>query len=157
MKIITTFLTAFVLAVPSFLNAQVVYPTQTPSSNATVAPPPATKSPSTAFGLSMICPGAGQYYNGQYAKGFLFQAIFAGGVIAVATRPAQRYSIYGQPLPPQNESTYLGVGLMAGSFLIAMIDASAAAKHINEKAVAPAITLLPGVFPHPGAMARLRF
>ena len=45
--------------------------------------PVTRKSPSLATGLSIIMPGLGQFYNGQFKKGFTFAGIHIGSVVSV--------------------------------------------------------------------------
>jgi TM2 domain-containing membrane protein YozV len=54
------------------------------------APPPMVKSPWVALLLSLVMPGLGQIYNGQFAKGLAIFITFAGSIYLIAE---------GHPMP----------------------------------------------------------
>jgi hypothetical protein len=82
------------------------------------------KSPVLACLLSIV-PGLGQYYNGEYTKGLLLQALFATGSVMLYANEPESTSI---------EDFLVGLGLISGSWLWSVIDAPVSAARINREA-----------------------
>ncbi len=98
------------------------------------------KSPWLAFGLSFLIPGAGQAYNGQWAKG----GLMFGGVAAFAVVMASDFDncefVYATPQAPCGVfwAGLVGAGLFA---LWSWIDAPIAANAINRRIDAGQVAL----------------
>lgn len=76
------------------------------------------KSPALAAILSIIFPGTGALYNGQFSRGILYMVIFAG-LITLQGHGS------GQP--------FLGL-ILAGFYIFQVIDAISQARLINDRA-----------------------
>ena len=95
------------------------------------------KSPELAFVLSLIFPGAGQYYNGEAGKG-LFQetfiiigaAMIVLGGKEIRSRGPYAYS-YGEGSP---ELKTAGIIIVAGTWFWSIADAPLAAEKKNKEA-----------------------
>jgi hypothetical protein len=91
------------------------------------------KSPGVAFVLSLILPGAGQYYNGDVAKGVAMDVWIAGGfaLILYDSGLNERYSSSRDKSPSLD--TFGAIMVISGS-LWSMIDAPISASKKNKKA-----------------------
>ena len=86
------------------------------------------KNPWLAFALSFLIPGAGQYYNGQYAKGTVqFLISYVGLAMALAES--------GDDDSDDDANTRAAVGawLYGGGALWSVIDAPVSANRINRE------------------------
>ncbi len=98
------------------------------------------KSPWLAFGLSFLIPGAGQAYNGQWAKG----GLMFGGVAAFAVVMASDFDncefVYATPQAPCGVfwAGLVGAGLFA---LWSWVDAPRTANAINRRIDAGPVSL----------------
>jgi len=93
------------------------------------------KSPALAFALSLVFPGAGQYYNGDVGKGLTQDALVAVGLVLViseANKEGQN-SYYGLE---KGNSTFkaTGIAMVLGASLWSIIDAPISASKKNKKA-----------------------
>ena len=107
------------------------------------------KSPYVAMGLSALLPGSGQFYNGQYGKGGIQLVIYGIGWGLVLTGRetvteteerydllpdgTQHYSLSSSTEYGFTDTGYIGLGLLAGTWLWSLIDAPISAKNINKK------------------------
>ena len=99
------------------------------------------KSPTTAFLLSFVLPGGGQYYNGQYTKGAIMTGTAVAGVVLMLAagyedkfvKDDYYWASYGYWT--RESTTWLTVGevLLIGSCVWSMIDAPITANKINER------------------------
>lgn len=95
------------------------------------------KSPLKAMGLSALLPGCGQFYNGQHRKGGIQLVIYGigwglalwGGTDVTIIETPGYYSRTYSP----TTTSYIGFGLLAGTWLWSVIDAPISAKNINKK------------------------
>jgi len=96
-------------------------------------PPYKPKSPAIACGLSILFPGAGQWYNGQTLKGFICFGGVAGSGILIVTQIA-RHSLLSFD-PELRERHLIWLGLFTGlSFEIySIFDAPLYAQKMNEE------------------------
>jgi peptidoglycan/LPS O-acetylase OafA/YrhL len=83
--------------------------------------------PRIAFGLSMLLPGAGQLYNGEYLKGVLHLGLFAGSIAMVSssgiTDTHESITTYG----------WFSAAMVGVTYIWAALDAYMSAGHINEE------------------------
>lgn len=98
------------------------------------------KSPGLACVLSLILPGLGQYYNGEYVKGIIQDGLYAGGwvmVFALGHKDKEYYYYdYYYDYWGETEITpwfWIGLGTVLGTELWSMIDAPISASNINRK------------------------
>ncbi|GBU07523.1 hypothetical protein AwDysgo_08540 [Bacteroidales bacterium] len=95
------------------------------------------KEPGMAFLLSLLLPGGGQYYNGQYAKGALMTGVHLGSFVGmIACLPRTTYYSYGNGHYEDSGSAegFVLFGLiLLGNSLWSMIDAPISANSINFK------------------------
>jgi hypothetical protein len=97
------------------------------------------KSPVLAFVLSSLVPSAGQYYNGDIAKGVIQVVLFAGG-ITLALGPGLKKEEYsnsdclciGFPDFETTEWFWVGLGTAGASYIWSIIDAPISAIRINK-------------------------
>ena len=87
--------------------------------------------------LSALLPGCGQFYNGQHRKGGIQLVIYGigwglalwGGTDVTIIETPGYYSRTYSP----TTTSYIGFGLLAGTWLWSVIDAPISAKNINKK------------------------
>jgi len=105
-----------------------------------------TKSPGVALALSFLVPGLGQYYNGEYKKGIIQNALVVSGYVMVIgfgsayyTETHQTYdSYYGQygygttGYDANTAWLWVGAGTILGTAVWSMIDAVRSAHRINR-------------------------
>jgi len=101
------------------------------------------KQPVLAFGLSLLVPGAGQFYNGQPGKGILF---FGGCLTGWGLMVYGAVQTYRQGTDEEGGGSLFWAGLAVGggSWVGSMIDAPATASDINHRRGYSALTS-PGV------------
>jgi hypothetical protein len=94
--------------------------------------------PALAGGLSVLIPGAGQFYNGQHIKGGLMLAGFGASIIYAATSVFgdKEVCAMGGPQPLCNtlpawpdRRFWIGVGVAGGIYGWSVLDAIAVASH----------------------------
>ncbi len=99
------------------------------------------KQPLRAFGLSLLIPGAGQFYNGQHGKGVaqLGAVVLGWGLMISAVEDNSLLCVdvdclYDDP-DPDDDDGRLGVGLLLwlGGHLWSIIDAPISANRINQQ------------------------
>lgn len=96
------------------------------------------KDPTVAFALSLIIPGLGQHYNGQYIKGAIMEFGCIAGVITTILLGTKEESIYyfGWYCGYETKTTvwyYIGLSLAGVSGILSWIDAPLSANAINNK------------------------
>jgi TM2 domain-containing membrane protein YozV len=100
------------------------------------------KSPTTAFLLSLVLPGGGQYYNGQYTKGAIMTGTAVAGVVLILAAgyedifvysPDYYWASYGYWTTESTTWLTVGTVLVVGSSIWSMIDAPITANKINER------------------------
>lgn len=102
--------------------------------------------PGVSFALSFLCPGAGQIYNGQKAKGGvmigLWAASMAGIIVGASNMYTYDYSYYSDDYYSSDyetiDETYLtlylvGFGVYLFDWTWSMISAPVAARRINRR------------------------
>jgi len=113
---------------------------------------PSQKSPATAFLLSFLIPGLGQFYNGQPGKGAVQLGLFVGGLgLAFGAGYTEERISYGWDYDPGgyyssgfynydveyveylNTFFYVGAGIALGAAIWSMIDAPLSASKINKE------------------------
>jgi TM2 domain-containing membrane protein YozV len=94
------------------------------------------KSPVLAFVMSCLVPGAGQYYNGDIAKGVIQEVLVVGGItLALAAATSSSSGFYFENYSEDDEATTLiwaGLGVAGASYLWSIIDAPISAIRINK-------------------------
>jgi hypothetical protein len=119
------------LTLASFLNAQITGGGKINSDQEqniqTIKGNSGLKKPGVSTILSILLPGAGQYYNGQNIKGGIMTAGYSLGV-ACAVAGLRANSGNGH-----ETLTALGIGLVIVSEIYSIIDAPINANKINEK------------------------
>ncbi|MBI5477094.1 MAG: hypothetical protein HY964_10215 [Ignavibacteriales bacterium] len=101
------------------------------------------KSPTTAFVLSVLVPGGGQYYNGEYGKGAIMTGVAAAGVVLifaagyedVFVKDDYYWASYGYWTTESTPWLSVGIGMIVVSSVWSMIDAPLSARKINQSAV----------------------
>ncbi len=88
------------------------------------------KSPALAFVLSLLVPGAGQYYNGDVTKGTIQQVLFAGGL--TLSLYAAAGAAYGSDDNEAATWVWVGLGVASTSYIWSIIDAPISAIRINK-------------------------
>ncbi len=103
------------------------------------------KQPVVAFGLSLLLPGTGQFYNGQPVKGFVFLGSYlvGWGLLMDGLREAFAHMDSG-PQGAGSIQIFSGLILGGGSWVTSMIDAPTSATDINHRRGYSALTS-PGV------------
>ena len=95
------------------------------------------KNPGLAFGLSLIHPGLGQYYNEQYAKGtFFLVAEWCALIVMLHANKDNDNAVTFYSTGPSEDNIVLGVVGFIGYTVIrvtAAFDARSSAKEINVK------------------------
>jgi len=93
------------------------------------------RNPGTALLLSVLVPGGGQFYNGQYGKSLLMLGIDAVAFAAISTYGYSTYtSYYGYYSSTEpTEVFYIGMAAILANSLWSIVDASKSAKAINRK------------------------
>ncbi len=102
---------------------------------------PGEKSPTLAFALSFLCPGGGQYYNGDIWKGIIQTGVAAGGIALALTAGYEEefvkdpyyYASYGYWREYQTDLFYVGLGIAGAAWLWSVIDAPISAGSINDE------------------------
>lgn len=89
--------------------------------------PKERKSPELAFVLSLIFPGAGQYYNGDVEKGLIQDGILLSGIILLA-KGSSTYST-----KDYNTEETIGLLMIFGASLWSLIDAPISASKKNKR------------------------
>ena len=93
------------------------------------------KEPWLAFGLSLLLPGGGQFYNGQHGKGVaqLGAVVLGWGLMISAVE--DNYEVYGDMYDPDGDdgSAGLGILLWLGGTLWSVVDAPVSANRINQQ------------------------
>jgi hypothetical protein len=91
------------------------------------------KSPWLAFGLSLLYPGLGQFYNGEYDKSLLMGGIATLGLSLVTL--AAISTNYDSESNPEylNVILYSGAIAFGGTYIWSLIDAPISASNINER------------------------
>jgi TM2 domain-containing membrane protein YozV len=105
------------------------------------------KSPILACILSVICPGVGQYYNGQVVKGVVQELLWVGGLTLALTAGISTtssdiyYNYYGYSYYEGTTSStsittwyWVGLGVTIASEIWSIIDAPISASQINKEA-----------------------
>ncbi len=87
---------------------------------------PEYKSPMTAFFFSLIVPGTGQIYNGEYWKG----ALQMGGILAIGLMIANNEKYDSNDA---NQTVTFGLGIFVGIWAWSIIDAPLSASRINRE------------------------
>jgi TolB-like protein len=87
---------------------------------------PAYKSPLTAFFFSLIVPGSGQLYNGEYLKG----ALQMGGIIATGLMVSNNEKYDNDEA---KQTVTFGLGIFIGIWAWSIIDAPISAGRINRE------------------------
>jgi hypothetical protein len=94
------------------------------------------KDPAVACIFSVLLPGGGQYYNGQYGKGALMTGLSLASLVGVAvnaTNSAYYYDDYGY-FRSDSESAFGFFALLyVGTYLWSVIDAPISANKINKQ------------------------
>jgi hypothetical protein len=98
------------------------------------------KSPTTAFLLSFVLPGGGQYYNGEYTKGAIMTGTAVVGAVLMFTAGYEDkftaddyyWASYGYWTTETTTWFYVGGAMLLGSSIWSMIDAPISANKINE-------------------------
>jgi hypothetical protein len=91
------------------------------------------KSSWLAFGLSLLYPGLGQFYNGEYDKSLLMGGIATLGLSLVTL--AAISTNYDSESNPEylNVILYSGVVVFGGTYIWSLVDAPISASNINER------------------------
>ena len=88
------------------------------------------KSPWLAFGLSLMFPGLGQIYNGDYTKAAVQAGMVLGGFGLVALTGCTEC---GQAAELQNAAFFTGLGLTFVGYVWSLFDAPISANNINSE------------------------
>ena len=95
------------------------------------------KEPLVAFGLSVLIPGAGQIYNGQYiTKGMIHTGTFLYGMRLIEEAEEDDYKDRsGRTVDSDDDNWMEGLGLLlhVGSRALSSLDAFFSAERINQK------------------------
>lgn len=93
------------------------------------------KSPLTAFVLSALLPGAGQYYNDQLPKGVIQFVISLGGYAAFYLALEDNVVFWGSEYDVDDDDAMGRIGLLIGfsAHLWSIIDAPISANNINKQ------------------------
>lgn len=84
------------------------------------------KAPGTAFFLSLVIVGGGQFYNGQVGKGFIMMgSMITGGILFFSAIENQTFT--------SGTRASIGFGIMVGTVLWSLIDAPITAVNLNKK------------------------
>jgi hypothetical protein len=94
------------------------------------------KSPVLAAALSVVLPGLGQAYNGQWLKGAAFLGGVASGAAFIVVGGTCALVLWGSDPPDCDPGALLTIGqiLMIGSWVGSVIDAPLASIRINKEA-----------------------
>ncbi len=99
-----------------------------PPSTVPTSPRKSRKDPIVAGVFSFFLPGAGQFYNGEIAKGAVMLGVAVTG-IALLMRGAWRQTWYDEG----ESETGIGGLLLFGAWIVSVIDAPLSASRINRK------------------------
>jgi len=89
---------------------------------------PARKSPALAGALSLVFPGAGQFYNGDVGKGLAQDALVGVGLALILAESHK--DSFGE----QNETfKSIGIAMVGGAWIWSIIDAPISANKKNKK------------------------
>ena len=88
------------------------------------------KSPWLAFGLSLMFPGLGQIYNGDYTKAAIQAGLVLGGFGVVSLTGCTEC---GQSGELQTVAFFTGLGLTFVGYIWSLFDAPLSANNINDK------------------------
>lgn len=93
------------------------------------------KNPWTAFVLSALLPGAGQYYNDQLPKGVIQFVISVGGYTAFYLALEDNIVFWGSEYDVDDDDTIGRIGLLIGfgAYLWSIVDAPISANNINKQ------------------------
>jgi hypothetical protein len=93
------------------------------------------KEPGVACILSLLLPGGGQYYNGQYGKGGVMTALCIASIFGIAANPYRNYDYGSYDYSYSNSNLSVGFFtlLYFGNFLWSVIDAPISANKINKQ------------------------
>jgi hypothetical protein len=120
------------------ISSSVIYSQQTNFDSETLFTPKnieyvSNKSPWLAFGLSLLYPGLGQFYNGEYDKSLLMGGIATLG-LGLVTLAAISTNYDSESNPENiNVALYSGVIIFGGTYIWSLIDAPLSASNINER------------------------
>ncbi|NUM76652.1 hypothetical protein HUU40_19985 [candidate division KSB1 bacterium] len=89
------------------------------------------KSPAAAFGLSLLAPGAGQFYNGEVGKGVAMLGLTLAGSVMWQIGVIHEFDFTGENRGEALRT--MGIATMFGSWLWSMIDAPVSASRINRE------------------------
>lgn len=100
------------------------------------------KSPWGAFGLSVLIPGAGQAYNGQWGKGgLMLGGYLVGGVVMVVGVTNTIDDVFSFSNADSDGLIYAGLVVAGGFWLWSWIDAPITANAINRRIDAGQVAL----------------
>ena len=88
------------------------------------------KSPTVAFVLSLIFPGAGQFYNGDVSKGITQELLIAGGLVLVISEATKNRGGFIDTRNPTFK--IVGITMVTGGVLWSLIDAPISASKKNK-------------------------
>ena len=98
------------------------------------------KSPATAFILSALLPGLGQYYNGDVTKGVIQNVLYVAGWVIYFAAGTESYSgyysgyyNYYSSSTRETDWLWVGLGLASATAIWSMIDALVTANNINDE------------------------
>lgn len=93
------------------------------------------KNPWTAFILSALLPGAGQYYNDQLYKGVIQFVVSVGGYAVYYLALEDNIAIWGSIVDVDGDDAMGGIGVLIGlgAHLWSVIDAPISANNINKQ------------------------
>ncbi|MDR1342700.1 MAG: hypothetical protein LBK18_05530 [Prevotellaceae bacterium] len=103
-----------------------------------VEPTSFRRSPGLSFLFSLLVPGAGQFYNGQYVKGGIMAGVWIGSIIGINASSAESYSSssynnYYYEDTGNEEAVAIFAVLLAADYIWSIIDAPVCAKRVNRK------------------------
>ncbi len=93
----------------------------------------AKKEPGLALLCSLLLPGGGQYYNGQYRKGATMTMVYAASMIIAFASMEETRDYYGNFEYDMSEASAVFVTAAFGAYLWSVIDAPISANAINRR------------------------